>query len=128
MDMNRRNFVRGAAVGAAGTALTGGLLVGGARADANAAQSATLSDEPSYPFFGAHQAGILRPDPAHKQRSSCFAAFDVTATNRAGLTALKTTRSQRGDLLNRGGAVAEPGLGAPPVDSACRGWNSGGYT
>ena len=121
MDMNRRNFVRGAAVGAAGTALTGGLLVGGARADANAAQSATLSDEPSYPFFGAHQAGILRPDPAHKQRSSCFAAFDVTATNRAGLTALMKTLSQRGELLTRGGAVADPGIGAPPVDSAVLG-------
>ena len=36
MDINRRNFLKGTAAGAAGTALAGGVLIGGAHADANA--------------------------------------------------------------------------------------------
>jgi deferrochelatase/peroxidase EfeB len=54
--------------GAAGTALAGGVLIGGAKADAGAATAASGADgqatEPSYPFHGARQAGILTPDPA----------------------------------------------------------------
>ncbi len=37
MDVNRRNFLKGTAAGAAGTALVGGVLIGGAHEDANAA-------------------------------------------------------------------------------------------
>ena len=37
MDLSRRNFLQGTVSGAAGTALAGGVLIGGAQADANAA-------------------------------------------------------------------------------------------
>ena len=61
MNVSRRNFLRGAAAGAAGTALTGGVLIGGARADADA--SATPAEPDSYPFHGPYQAGVLTPGP-----------------------------------------------------------------
>ncbi len=122
MDVNRRNFVRGAAVGAAGTALTGGLLVGGVRADAKAAQNAAaVSTESSYPFFGEHQAGILRPDPAQKQPFASFTAFDITAKNRDELAGLLKTLTDRARLLTHGGPIADSGVGRPPLDSAVLG-------
>ena len=37
MNVSRRIFLKGAASGAAGTALAGGILIEGARVDANAA-------------------------------------------------------------------------------------------
>lgn len=60
MDVSRRRFLSGAAVGAAGTALTGGMLIGGAQADAHAAAGGPAAAD-SYPFHGAHQSGILTP-------------------------------------------------------------------
>ena len=44
MNPSRRNFLRGAISGAAGTALAGGVLIGGAKADADAATAATGAD------------------------------------------------------------------------------------
>ena len=76
-NVSRRKFLRGAAAGAAGTALTGGVLLGGARADADAGNSAASTTADSYPFHGANQSGVLTPGPAGKQPFSCFAAFDV---------------------------------------------------
>lgn len=67
MDVNRRNFLRGAAVGAAGTAITGAALVKGAEVDANAAAVAVPPSR--YPFHGVHQSGILVP-PRPKSRTS----------------------------------------------------------
>ena len=37
MNVSRRNFLKGAAAGTAGTALTAGVLAGGARADGSTA-------------------------------------------------------------------------------------------
>ena len=37
MNLSRRNFLKGTVSGAAGTALAGGMLIGGARADSEAA-------------------------------------------------------------------------------------------
>jgi deferrochelatase/peroxidase EfeB len=122
MDVNRRNFVRGAAAGAAGTALTGGLLIGGARADAQAGKNAAVeSQESSYAFFGEHQAGILRPDPAHKQPFASFTSFDVTARNRDELTGLLKSLTDRAKLLTEGGPIFDSGIGRPPLDSAVLG-------
>ena len=121
MDVNRRNVVRGAAVGAAGTALSGGLLIGGARADAKAAQSATVIKESWYRFYGDHQAGILRPNPANKQPFAAFTAFDITAKTPAELAALMKTLTDRARMLTHGGPVADPGVGGPPRDSAVLG-------
>jgi len=108
VNPSRRNFLKGAVSGAAGTALAGGVLIGGARADAAAAATATAADgqvtAPSYSFHGAHQAGILTPDPALKQPFTCVAAFDCMAGNQAGLTDLMRTLTSRARFLTTGGS------------------------
>ena len=117
MDVSRRTFVKGAAAGAAGTALTGGLLIGGARVDANAAQSAVSSEAASYPFHGVHQSGILTPDPSNKQRFSSFTAFDITASDKTDLVALMRVLTNRARTLTSGGPAPDVGIGQPPPDS-----------
>ena len=121
MDLNRRTLFKGAAAGAAGTALTGGLLIGGARADAKAAHSADTSTATSYPFHGAHQSGILTPGPSDKQRFASFTAFDITAATRADLVTLMKVLTERARTLTRGGAAPDLGIGHPPADSAVLG-------
>jgi deferrochelatase/peroxidase EfeB len=81
VNVSRRNFLRGAASGAAGTALAGGVLIGGARADADVAANASgdPAEVAAYPFHGARQARVLTPGPAEKQAFSCVAAFDCVA-------------------------------------------------
>ena len=104
--------------GAAGTALAGGALIGGARSDASAAttgDSAPVAD--SYPFHGPNQAGIMTPDPAGKQAAAIVAAFDVTATGRAGLADLLRTLTDRARALTAGGPPPDLGVGQPPADS-----------
>ncbi len=82
MSVSRRNFLKGTAAGTAGTALTGAVLIGGARADAGTSSTSAVPD--SYAFHGVHQAGVLTPGPAGKQPYSCFAAFDTMASGPAG--------------------------------------------
>ena len=114
MDINRRNVLKGVAAGVVGTAVTGGLLAAGAKADANAAAAASSSNGPdSVPFHGEHQAGITTP----QQRYSTHAAFDVTASNKADLLALFTTLTARARALTGGGAAPDLGVGSPPSDS-----------
>ena len=84
MDINRRNVLKGVAAGVVGTAVTGGLLAAGAKADADAAAPAASTGPTSIPFHGEHQAGITTP----QQRYSTHAAFDVTASSKADLLAL----------------------------------------
>ena len=112
MNVSRRRFLSGAAAGAAGTALTGGLLIGGAQADADAADTGPATAD-SYPFHGAHQAGLLTP----KQAASCYAAFDVTATGKAELAELMRTLTERARFLSTGGTPPDLGIGQPPSDS-----------
>ncbi|MDI5967435.1 iron uptake transporter deferrochelatase/peroxidase subunit [Streptomyces sp. SL13] len=116
MSVSRRAFIRGGASGAAGTALAGGLLAGGAHADARAGQTSP-APAASYPFHGAHQSGVLTPGPADKQRFACYAAFDATASGRADLADLLRTLTGRARFLTSGGAVPDLGVGAPPSDS-----------
>ncbi|WP_405137946.1 iron uptake transporter deferrochelatase/peroxidase subunit [Nocardia sp. NBC_01388] len=115
MNLSRRRFLSGAAAGAAGTALTAGLVAEGARVDAAAA--GTPSAASSYPFHGAHQAGILTPGPADKQNASCYASFDVTVSNKAELAELMKTLTGRARLLTAGNTPPDLGLGQPPSDS-----------
>lgn len=117
MDLNRRTFVKGAAAGAAGTALTGGLLIGGARADAKAAQNSKSAEAASYPFHGVHQSGILTPGPGDKQRFSSFTAFDITAAGKADLVGLMKVLTDRARTLSGGGSAPDVGIGQPPADS-----------
>ena len=75
------------------------------------------STEPSYPFHGARQAGILTPDPAAKQPFTCVAAFDSTAGDKAGLTDLLRTLTGRARFLTSGGTPPDLGVSQPPSDS-----------
>jgi deferrochelatase/peroxidase EfeB len=116
MSVSRRHFLQGAAAGAAGTALTGGVLIGGARADARTTDGAPPTAA-SYPFHGVHQAGVLTPGPADKQDFSCVAAFDLTTASKADLVGLMRTLTGRARFLTTGGTPPDLGVGQPPSDS-----------
>lgn len=116
MEVSRRRFLSSATAGAAGTALTGGMLAGGARADVGAAASAPSTAD-SYPFHGPHQAGILTPGPSDKQAAACYAAFDVTVDGKPELAELMRTLTERARFLTAGGTPADLGDGQPPADS-----------
>jgi deferrochelatase/peroxidase EfeB len=117
MSISRRNFLKGAAAGSAGTALAGGVLIGGARADTSAAQDGGPAEAASYPFHGIHQAGVLTPAPAVKQPYACFAAFDSITGSRAELARLMQALTIRARFLATGGTPANLGVGHPPADS-----------
>jgi deferrochelatase/peroxidase EfeB len=116
MTLSRRSFLKGAVAGAAGTALTGGVLIGGAHADAQDVQTGPVA-EGSYPFHGVHQAGVLTPGPADKQRFSCYAAFDTMTQHTADLVDLMKTLTGRARFLTVGGTPPALGIGQPPSDS-----------
>ncbi|QIS14526.1 iron uptake transporter deferrochelatase/peroxidase subunit [Nocardia arthritidis] len=120
MNVSRRRFLSGTAAGAAGTALTAGVLAEGARVDA-ATATGTPTAAPSFPFHGVHQAGILTPAPADRQNAACFASFDVTAANRGELVELMKTLTDRARTLTAGGPPPDLGPGQPPADSAVLG-------
>jgi deferrochelatase/peroxidase EfeB len=116
MDVSRRNWLKGAAAGAAGTALTGGMLIEGARVDSAAAATTAAPGAPSQvAFHGTYQAGITRPAPA--QRFSAQVALDVTATSRSELRELFQTLTTRARFLTTGGTPPDLGVGQPPSDS-----------
>jgi deferrochelatase/peroxidase EfeB len=117
MRVSRRNFLKGAAAGSAGTALAGGVLIGGARADARAAQADRVAEAAAYPFHGIHQAGVLTPGPAAKQPYACFAAFDSITGSQAELARLMQVLTSRARFLATGGTPAGLGVGHPPADS-----------
>lgn len=104
--------------------LTGALGVGaGAVAGAGAAYAATRPAEaaeperPAVPFHGAHQAGVVDAAPRH----STVLAFDVLADDRAGLSELFATLTERARFLTAGGTPPDPGIAAPPNDSGMLG-------
>ncbi|MFC0439984.1 Dyp-type peroxidase [Kutzneria buriramensis] len=113
MSLSRRHFLQGAGAGVAGTALVGGLAAAGARADTGSAPAVPES----YPFHGPRQAGVATPP----QRFATFAAFDATAADRAGLTAMFKALTDRARFLTAGGTPPDLGVGAPPSDSAVLG-------
>ena len=55
MNVSRRNFLKGAAAGTAGTALTAGVLAGGARADGGTGHGSPAAA--SYPFHRTRDGG-----------------------------------------------------------------------
>ena len=117
MNVSRRKFLKGTAAGAAGTALAGGVLLGGARADGEAARTSGPATEAAYPFHGVNQAGVLTPAPHAKQPFSCVAAFDCTAASQADLTLLMYELTGRAWFLTTGGTPPNLGVGQPPSDS-----------
>jgi deferrochelatase/peroxidase EfeB len=118
VDLSRRRFLQGTASGAAGTALAGGVLIGGARSDANAAtQGNALSEAASYEFHDVRQAGVLTPGPSAKQPFTCVASFDSMAADNAALADLLQTVTTRARFLATGGTPPNLGIGQPPSDS-----------
>jgi deferrochelatase/peroxidase EfeB len=120
VNVSRRHFLKGTVSGAAGTALAGGVLIGGAHADADAAASTQDSgpaEHASFPFHGAHQSGVLTPAPSGKQAFACVAAFDAMASGKAGLADLMRTLTSRARFLTAGGTPPDLGVGQPPADS-----------
>jgi deferrochelatase/peroxidase EfeB len=115
VDVSRRKFIQGTATGAAGTALAGGILLGGGPADA-----ATLSDQAtaaSYPFHGEYQSGVLNPGPFNKQAFTCVASFDSTADDSDALASLLQTLTARARFLTAGGTPPSLGVSQPPSDT-----------
>ncbi len=121
MNVSRRRFLKGTVSGAAGTALAGGVLLGGARADGEAARSSGPATEAAYPFHGVNQAGVLTPAPHDKQPFSCVAAFDCTAASQADLTLLMYELTDRAWFLTTGGTPPNLGVGQPTSDSGVLG-------
>ena len=117
MNINRRNFLKGTAAGAAGTALAGGVLIEGARADADAATVDGPVTEASFPFHGVHQSGVLTPGPSDKQAFTCVASFNSMASDKAALADLLQTVTTRARFLTAGGAPPNLGVSQPPSDS-----------
>jgi deferrochelatase/peroxidase EfeB len=117
VNINRRNFLKGTAAGAAGTALAGGVLIGGAHADADAATNSAPVTADSYPFHGTHQSGVLTPGPSGKQAFTCVASFDSMASNKAEFVDLMRTLTTRARFLATGGIAPDLGVSQPPSDS-----------
>jgi deferrochelatase/peroxidase EfeB len=117
VNVNRRNFLKGTLSGAAGTALTGGLLAGGARADADQTRGSGPVTDAAYPFYGAHQAGVLTPGPRDKQPFASVAAVDCTAASPPDLALLMYELTDRARFLATGGTPPNLGIGQPPSDS-----------
>jgi deferrochelatase/peroxidase EfeB len=130
MTIDRRQFLKrsGAAALAAGANVTAG--TGSADAAAGrehlmqadgALQFAVASDPaarlPAVPFHGRWQAGIVTPPPP----AACFAAFNVTAADRAGLIDLLRTLTSRARFLSHGGVPVDGGPTHPPRDSGTLG-------
>ncbi|HUB37291.1 MAG TPA: Dyp-type peroxidase [Streptosporangiaceae bacterium] len=124
----RRSFLRGMASGVAGGVVAGGL--GGAAAGHAYAGTATGTDPaaatnlatlqgrlPAVPFHGKHQAGIL-PEP---KAATAVISFNATAGNRAELTELFQTVTDRARFLTTGGTPPPVGIGGPPSDSGTLG-------
>jgi deferrochelatase/peroxidase EfeB len=105
----RRSFLRGAALGAAGTAALGA----GIAAAAAAADSGPGPSGRQFPFHGAHQAGVLTP----AQAEASFVSFNATAADRAGLQELFQTLTDRARFLTGGGPAAATAVAAAPSDS-----------
>jgi deferrochelatase/peroxidase EfeB len=108
---SRRRFVQAAA----GAAAAGSMAVADTAADTAHAAPATAARR--VPFHGDHQSGILtRPC-----RATAFVAFDTTAVDRAELTDVLRTLTDRARFLTAGGTPDPAGITAPPTDSGTLG-------
>ncbi|MFE9409909.1 iron uptake transporter deferrochelatase/peroxidase subunit [Streptomyces sp. NPDC006704] len=116
----RRSFVKTAlGAGAAGAVLAGGgfALSGIGGNGVTPAHADSAEDSGKVPFHGAHQAGILTPQPA----AATFVSLDVIADSRKDLADLLRTITERARHLTAGGAPADLGVGAPPSDNGILG-------
>jgi deferrochelatase/peroxidase EfeB len=109
---NRRAFLRGAlGAGAAGVAAGAGLTA--AFSGPVAAESVSERVE----FHGLHQAGVM----TRQQIRATTLAFDVQASDRAGLIDLMRTITTKARFLTAGGIPDDAGIATPPTDSGVLG-------
>ncbi|MER7834793.1 iron uptake transporter deferrochelatase/peroxidase subunit [Streptomyces sp. NPDC096040] len=106
--VGRRGFLRGAALAGAG------LAAGGAAAPVADTTAATPAIAP---FHGARQQSVI----AAPRRTTVFTSLDVTAGNRAELTELLRTLTERARFLTSGGTPDPVGVTAPAADSGVLG-------
>ena len=118
VDLSRRNFLKGTATGAAGTALAGGVLIGGAHADADAA---TRSD----PVDGG-VVPVPRRDPVRRAHPGTRRQAGVHLRRGLRLARRRTRRAwptccrrspTRARFLTAGGTPPDLGVSQPPSDS-----------
>ncbi|MEU0598591.1 iron uptake transporter deferrochelatase/peroxidase subunit [Streptomyces sp. NPDC006393] len=121
--VGRRRFLRGAALAGAGLATGGGAAsaTGSVALPAPAAGGLGPGPVPAAPavaaFHGPRQPSVL----AAPRRSTAFVAFDVTADDRAELTELLRTLTDRARFLTSGGIPEPVGITGPPADSGLLG-------
>ncbi|MEJ2633533.1 MAG: iron uptake transporter deferrochelatase/peroxidase subunit [Acidihalobacter sp.] len=119
ISLQRRRLLQG--LGVTGATVAGSLCPFSAHASAGAsgATHAPQSDATlqSQSFYGTHQSGVVTPRPA----AGIMVAFDVLATDRAGLERLFRTLTERIRVLMQGGAVPQIDPKLPPPDSGILG-------
>jgi deferrochelatase/peroxidase EfeB len=111
--------------------VAGGVVAGGAAGAAAGYASRTPAPDPvaarnsaivtgtapAVPFHGKYQAGILHDS----QRATAVVSLTATAGNRAELTDLLQTVTDRARFLTAGGTPATVGIDGPPSDSGVLG-------
>ncbi|HEX3649879.1 MAG TPA: Dyp-type peroxidase, partial [Pseudonocardiaceae bacterium] len=123
-NLKRRSFLTGALIGAGAVGVA---ATGGAGAVANAAEPLDVpappdntpvnGHAPAVPFHGRHQNGILHG----ASRQGAFLSCDVIADDKADLTDLFRTLTDRVRFLTGGGMPEPVGITAPPSDSGVLG-------
>jgi deferrochelatase/peroxidase EfeB len=124
----RRSFLRGMASGVAGGVVAGGVAgaaggyvgrgAGSGTDRAAVANLAALQGRlPAVPFHGEHQSGIL-PEP---KAATAVISFNATAQDRAELTELFQTITDRARFLTAGGTPPPAGISGPSPDSGTLG-------
>jgi deferrochelatase/peroxidase EfeB len=111
---SRRGFLLG--LGAAGT--TG--VLGAARADSLPDDRDNDEDDGTQarlPFFGAHQSGVITPQPA----TVLYVSFETLASGRDDLDRLFRLLTERIAFLTQGGAAPRADPRMPPPDSGVLG-------
>jgi deferrochelatase/peroxidase EfeB len=111
--------VAGGVIAGGGAGAAAGYAYRGAPADPTAAASTAAAGGrlPAVRFHGKYQAGIL-PAPS---RATAVVSFGATAANRAELTDLFQTVTDRARFLTAGGTPPPAGIGGPPADSGVLG-------
>lgn len=119
--LNRRRFLTGALTALGGAAVGATAVQASADATEPTPQSPqspqSASQNRTFAFEGAHQAGIITP----AQRHCAFVAFDLTVADRAGLQQLLRTITDRSRRLTQGTEPVPQGISGPPSDSGLLG-------
>ncbi|MGW3506464.1 iron uptake transporter deferrochelatase/peroxidase subunit [Streptomyces sp. NPDC000994] len=117
----RRGLLGALAVGSAGAVAAAITASAGVRDDAVSAATAAPGTEQapsaSYPFEGAHQAGILEPP----QRAAVFVSFTVTSADRAQLQQTLQTLTSTIRYLTSGEDVPYDGMASTSYENGVLG-------